>query len=68
MTKDEYWQAHVKKNPRFEDEDNRIEMSVGMLRRLMMEAYDRGMEQSNKTSDLLKDVFKGLDLNGLGKR
>ena len=60
MTKKEYWQKHVDKNPRFEDESNKIEMSVGMLKRLMEEAYDRGFDHHKGISDSLRDVFKGF--------
>jgi hypothetical protein len=63
MTKDEYWQAHVKRNPRFEDEEAKIQMSVGMLRKLMEEAFDKGWEHHRKTSDMMKEIFGGIDLN-----
>ncbi|MCA1592279.1 MAG: hypothetical protein LC754_06435 [Acidobacteria bacterium] len=63
MTKQQYWEAHVKRNPKFADEDFAIQMKVGMLRKLLEEAYDKGMEHSKKTNDVMKDLFKGVDLN-----
>lgn len=63
MTKNEYWKAHVAKNPKFSDEENKIQMSVKMLRQLMEEAYEKGYEHSKKTNDVMKDLFKGVDLN-----
>ena len=63
MTKQQYWEAHVKRNPKFADEDSAIQMKVGILRKLLEEAYDKGVEHSKKTNDVMKDLFKGVDLN-----
>lgn len=63
MTKDEYWKAHVKRNPRFEDEDANIQMKVSMLRRLMEEAFDKGFEHRKKSEDIMKTILGGVDLN-----
>lgn len=66
MTKKEYWEAHVKKNPAFADEKKEIRITVGSLRKLMEEGYDKGLEHATKSSTLLsdtiKDVFKGPGL------
>lgn len=60
MTKQQYWQKHVDKNPRFENEDNKIEMSVGMLKRLMDEAYDKGFDHHKALDKSLRDVFSKI--------
>jgi hypothetical protein len=59
MTKEQYWQAHVKKNPSFADDKKRIEITVGGLRSLMFEAYDKGAEQQ-------RHVFKDIKLPDAG--
>lgn len=60
MTKQEYWNAHVARNPGFADEGKKIQMSVQMLRRLLEEAYDKGFEHNKNKSrdfaDILKDI------------
>lgn len=48
MTRDEYWQAHCTRNPKFKDEDASVEIRVGMLKRLMLEAFDKGAESVKK--------------------
>ncbi len=45
MTKEQYWEAHVTKNPSFANEEKRIELSVKMLRQLMGEAFDKGIKK-----------------------
>jgi hypothetical protein len=52
MTKDEYWQAHVRKHPKFLDPDAEIKIKVGMLHRLLDDAYEKGSEH-NPLEDLL---------------
>lgn len=61
MTRDEYWQAHVKRNPRFEDEEATIQIKVGMLRKLMEEAFDKGGEHQKKLDDVMERMFGGLN-------
>lgn len=60
MNKKEYWEAHKRKNPKFADESARIEMSVGMLKRLMEEAWDKGFEHSKSVNDNLNKMFEGI--------
>lgn len=63
MTKDEYWQAHVKKNPKLEDEDASVKVKVATLKALMFEAFDKGYDQHRKVSESLREMFKN---SGLG--
>jgi len=58
MTKKEYWQKHVAKNPAFADEEKQIKISVKMLRLLMEEAFDKGFERHKETSKFIDDLFK----------
>lgn len=60
MTKQEYWEAHKRKNPKFADDSTKIELTVGMLRRLMEEAYDRGLDHARAVQgnvSKLKDIL-----------
>lgn len=60
MNKEEYWQAHVAKNPKFVDESHEIEIriSVGMLKKLLFEAHDKGFEHSRKIRQNFNDVLR----------
>jgi hypothetical protein len=64
MTKKEYWDAHVKKNPSLADEDARVEVKVSTLRALLEEAYDKGAEHDRKVRESVKKIFDGFDLGG----
>ena len=46
MTKDEYWQAHVRKHPKFLDPDAEIRIKVSMLHRLLDDAYQKGADHN----------------------
>jgi hypothetical protein len=58
MTFKEYWEAHVRKNPRFADEEAKIEIKVGMLKRLLEEAHGKGVEQAIKTRRSVDELLR----------
>jgi hypothetical protein len=62
----EYWAAHVKKNPKFADEDAAIQIKVGMLRKLLEEAHGRGFDHATKTRRAVEELFRmaGVSSNG----
>lgn len=53
MTKEQYWGAHLKKNPKWADETARIELMVSTLKALMFEAYDRGLSHHKTVEKLV---------------
>lgn len=65
MTKDEYWQAHVKKNPKLADEDGSVQVKVSTLHALLNEAFDKGWEHHKKITDQMRDMLKGTGLGNI---
>jgi hypothetical protein len=57
MNKKDYWAAHVQKNPKFENEQHEIRITVKALHLLMMEAYDKGYEHREIVNKGMEKIF-----------
>jgi hypothetical protein len=60
MTRQEYWNAHVVKNPKLAIEDSMVSVKVSTLKKLIEEAYDKGFEHRGKINDKLASVIGNL--------
>jgi hypothetical protein len=64
MTVIEYWEAHVTRNPTFVKEDNEIKLKVRMLKRLMEEAFNRGVDHQKQQAKSIGNLNDLDDLFG----
>lgn len=63
MTKEQLWQAHVAKNPAWANDDTKLQLTVGNLKKLLMNAhelgYKHGCTMSTKLYESLYNTLKG---------
>lgn len=68
LKKDELWKKHLDKHPDWVNEDKKIQLTVGMLRKLLEDSYDKGHARGREINDVFKDLVDSVrGSGGLGQ-